>query len=46
MKQLFMDYKARATNGRVFFASDISRSEAIARELAMLGMPVNMKIRW
>ena len=33
MKQLFVEYKQRATNGRVFFTSDISRSEAIAREL-------------
>lgn len=31
-----MEYKQRANNGRVFFASDISRSEAIARELGML----------
>ena len=46
MKQLFMEYKQKSINGRIFFASDISRSEAIARELAMLWMPVNMKIRW
>lgn len=46
MKQFFLDYKSRARNWRIFFASDISRSEAIARELAMLWMPVNMKIRW
>jgi hypothetical protein len=30
----------------VFIAADISRSEAIAREMAMLWLPVDMQIRW
>ena len=44
MKDVAAEYKRRCK--QVFIAADISRSEAIAREMAMLWLPVDMQIRW
>lgn len=46
IKELMDEYKKRSDSGKVFFVADISRSEAVARELAMLWMPVDMQVRW
>lgn len=44
MRDVASEYKRRCK--QVFIAADISRSEAIAREMAMLWLPVDMQIRW
>ena len=44
MRDVAAEFKRRCK--QVFIAADISRSEAIAREMAMLWLPVDMQIRW
>ena len=46
LKAIVEEYKRKTMNWNVFIAADISRSEAIAREMSMLWLPVDMQIRW
>lgn len=46
IREVLTEYKGKSASWKVHFVADISRSEAVARELSMLGMPTDMQVRW